>query len=163
MSDDELTELITLALKGCSKTISNDSVAGILKISNRYPHPAQQLGYFAFEFCNTGVIVKSDVENAIKHIVTIIKDAEYSLKLSSYGESFKAKVLKHAASMNNDEFTFNLICDCFKGCDEGKILSALINLQKEEVLDKDSRGRKTIYSFREPLFKEYVRWSYQID
>lgn len=163
MNDDELSELVTLALKGCSKTISNDAMKMISSLSNKYPHPAQQLGYFSFEFCNTGIISIDDVDNARRHIATTIKESEYNTKLTKSRDSVQSKLLMFAASICGDNFLFSQVRDNLREYDEDQLLSGLINLQKEEVFDKTRKGNSTFYSFREPLFKTFIRVTYQID
>lgn len=163
MNDDELSELVTLALKGCSKTISNDAMRLISLMSNKYPHPAQQLGYFAFEFCNTGILSIDDVNNAQKHIATIIKESEYNTKLTKSRDSVQSKLLMFAASLSEENFTFSQALESLREYDEDQILSGLVNLQKEEVFDKSRKGNSTLYSFREPLFKTFIRLTYQIE
>lgn len=161
-SDDEIFELIKLALNGSGVTMEDTAMKRISYLSNRFPHPAQQLGYFSFHSCHGNTICYSDVENAKMHITTRIKNQEFTNKWTRFKESAQSQVLQALASDERDVYTLSWIRKELKTLSHDQIINALINLNREEIIDRIGQDMSQ-YTFREPLFKIYLQWTYQIE
>lgn len=161
-SHDEIFELINLALDGTEISIEQDALKRISYLSNRFPHPAQQLGYFSFHYRNSNLIQYSDVEKAKIHITTRIKNQEFTTKWTKFKESAQSQVLQVMASDERENYSITWIKNELKTLSHDQVLGALLNLNKEDILDRAGSDR-TLFAFREPLFKIYLQWAYQID
>lgn len=162
LGDDEIFELINLALEGSGVGIEDAARRRISYLSNRFPHPAQQLGYFAFQECSGNVICYKDVENAKMHITTRIKNQEFTNKWTKFKESAQSQILQAMASDERDIYTLTWIKKELKTLTNDQIIGALINLNREEIIDRIGQDFSQ-YTFREPLFKIYLQWTYQIE
>jgi CspA family cold shock protein len=158
--EEDILELIEFSLNGSGVSMEQRAKNRIAYLSNRFPHPAQQLGYYAFNNCNGDLILYDHVVQAQEHIVKAVKEQEFSSRWNKHKETVQSQILQAIAKSDDTPFTVASIKKILPTLSSDQILGGISNLQKEEVIDRLSVGSNK-YVLREPLYKIYLQWIYQ--
>jgi len=150
--------MLSLSLQGSGYTISPDASTLICQLSNRFPHPVHQLGYYAFDNATRKTISINDVDEAKRIITTRIKEQEFHNRLTEESTSPSLQLLQTLASFSEDSVTIADIEKKLPSFGIRKILGSFSPLLEREYIDRE--GNK--YRFREPLFKIYIRWAFNL-
>ncbi|HWR03294.1 MAG TPA: cold shock domain-containing protein [Humidesulfovibrio sp.] len=154
--NSEIHDMLTLSLQDSGYAISPDAAALICTLSNRFPHPVHQLGFYSFCFAENKHISIKDVEEAKKYITTRLKAQEFHNRLSAETTSPSFQLLQAMAHIDHDLVSIGDLERRLPDFDTQKILGTFGRLMQREFIDRD--GNK--YRFREPLFKIYIRWAF---
>lgn len=157
---EEIIDLIDITLAESGVTMAEEAKSRIVYLSNRFPHPAQLLGYHAFINCSGNIISYDDVLYSQNMIVQTIKEQEFLTKWTKHKESIQSQILQIIAVDSDDTFTYDTIKKQISTLSKDQIIGAISNLLREEIVDRVSSGSQR-FAFREPLFKIYLQWIYQ--
>lgn len=153
MNDEELGELIDLALMGSGSSITNEAKQELLRYANRYPHPVQLLGYHVFECDEDGEIgvadVKKGVESALQSLAAQYRDRYHKVAVRE-----RTTILKVLAMAEPGDIRVSYIKNNLSQMGNDEIWRHLDLLERAAIID---RLNSSTIEFREPLFHMYLR------
>lgn len=158
MLDGELSELIGLHLADSGLSIEDAAKHEIVKLANNFPHPVQLIGYHSFRLAKSSITV-DDVNKAKLHIVSSIRKQEFEGKFYSIKDPGSIAILRNIA---NSRFETVDIYNIRRGLQQYRITEIdrdLARLCEEAILERAFSDK---YRFVEPLFKIYIKWTFNL-
>jgi cold shock CspA family protein len=159
MADEELSEVVELALAETGVEASQKARERMVDLANSFPQPLHLLGYHAFRLDNDSVIDVQDVETAKNFIVRRALRQDYEEKLEKIGRGGKRDVVRAATGATSQTFTLKFLAKSLAGMSLHALQSELGVLVSSDILE---RHGQYVYSFREPLFEIYCRWVFGV-
>ncbi len=159
MQDEEMVEIINSALVNTDVAITHDATTRIINLSNCFPQPVQLLGYHSFKYDTNNEINLIDVNHARDFIVQNIRKQEFDNRIQVIGSGVIKDILKVMAQAKEDAVDLSYISERIASSSLDQITGNMSYLLEKSYVVNIG---KTKYKFREPLFKTYLRWTFDL-
>jgi hypothetical protein len=159
MERNELIEIIDTALFDTGVDIDADAKERIISLSNDFPQPVHLLGYHSFRLDTDNYIDILDVNNARNFIIQNIKKQEFEDRFQQIGKGVAAEILKVMARAMENHTDLNYIVSRLPQY-PADVIAGNMSPLLDRFIERTSRS---LYKFKDPLFKTYLRWVFDLD
>lgn len=153
LSKEETTSILQKGFEKCGFTYEREVSESVYKLSVGFPEPVHILGSEMLSVSEDNHLTLSDYENAKKRVVTDVRrnKLESLLKRAGYG---KYQLILQAMSTYEGSYVPLEFISNHIGYDQNQFSTNISNLIDRETISRVDKG---VYTFVDPLLKEYIR------
>lgn len=153
LSEDEVEEILTGGFDQVGVSYDQSVIRKTLKVSGRFPEPVHLLGSKMLSVNNDEIINNKDFEDAKTEVVKDARKNKLKDILRSAGSGKYQKILLAVAKYDDPSVPLDFISEEI-GYKQNQYSSNMSTLIERSIIKRIDTG---VYSFVEPLLKEYIR------